>query len=40
MIITPGAMTLADWREIYEGAGAELSRDAWDAIDASAAAVA
>ena len=40
MIITPGAMTLADWREIYEGAGAELSGDAWDAIDASAAAVA
>ncbi|MGQ3100839.1 MAG: histidine ammonia-lyase [Sphingopyxis solisilvae] len=40
MIITPGAMTLADWREIYEGASAELSADAWDAIDASAAAVA
>ncbi|MDR7060987.1 MULTISPECIES: histidine ammonia-lyase [unclassified Sphingopyxis] len=40
MIITPGAMTLADWREIYEGASAELSADAWSAIDASAAAVA
>ncbi|MGH6697002.1 histidine ammonia-lyase [Sphingopyxis sp.] len=40
MIITPGAMTLADWREIHEGAGAELSADAWAAIDASAAAVA
>lgn len=40
MIITPGAMTLADWRDIYEGASAELSDDAWDAIDASAAAVA
>ncbi|HEY0594217.1 histidine ammonia-lyase [Sphingopyxis sp.] len=40
MIITPGAMTLADWREIYEGASAELSADAWEAIDASAAAVA
>lgn len=40
MIITPGAMTLADWREIYEGASAELSAGAWDAIDASAAAVA
>ncbi|MEQ8312145.1 MAG: histidine ammonia-lyase [Sphingopyxis sp.] len=40
MIITPGAMTLADWREIYEGASAELSEDAWVAIDASAAAVA
>ena len=40
MIITPGAMTLADWREIYEGASAELSADSWNAIDASAAAVA
>jgi len=40
MIITPGAMTLADWRAIYEGASAKLSADAWDAIDASAAAVA
>ncbi|HET6524866.1 histidine ammonia-lyase [Sphingopyxis sp.] len=40
MIIEPGHMTLADWREIYEGASAELSADAWDAIDASAAAVA
>ena len=40
MIITPGAMTLADWREIYEGASAELSDAAWAAIDASAAAVA
>ena len=40
MIITPGAMTLADWRAIYEGASATLSADAWTAIDASAAAVA
>lgn len=40
MIIKPGAMTLADWRAIYEGASAKLSADAWDAIDASAAAVA
>ena len=40
MIIEPGHMTLADWREIYEGASAELSANAWDAIDASAAAVA
>lgn len=40
MIIKPGAMTLADWREIYEGASAELSVGAWEAIDASAAAVA
>ena len=38
--ITPGTMALADWREIYEGASAELSDGAWDAIDASAAAVA
>jgi histidine ammonia-lyase len=40
MIITPGAMRLADWRAIYEGANATLSADAWNAIDASAAAVA
>ncbi len=40
MIIKHGAMTLADWRAIYEGASAKLSADAWDAIDASAAAVA
>jgi histidine ammonia-lyase len=40
MIIEPGHISLADWREIYEGASAELSADAWDAIDASAAAVA
>ena len=40
MIISPGAMTLADWREIYEGADAGLSAQAWTAIDASAAAVA
>ena len=40
MIITPGAMTLADWRAIYEGASAALNAEAWDAIDASAAAVA
>ncbi|HWW58169.1 MAG TPA: histidine ammonia-lyase [Sphingopyxis sp.] len=40
MIIEPGHMTLADWREIHEGASAELSAGAWDAIDASAAAVA
>lgn len=39
MIIEPGHISLADWREIYEGASAELSADAWDAIDASAAAV-
>ncbi|MCW5646732.1 MAG: aromatic amino acid lyase, partial [Sphingopyxis sp.] len=38
--ITPGAMTLTDWRAIYEGAGAALDAAAWDAIDASAAAVA
>lgn len=38
--ITPGAMTLADWNAIYEGAGAALSADSWDAIDRSAAAVA
>ena len=40
MIITPGAMTLADWRAIYEGASAALTAEAWDAIDGSAAAVA
>ena len=40
MIIEPGHISLADWREIYEGASAELSDGAWDAIDASAAAVA
>ncbi|MBW8297391.1 histidine ammonia-lyase [Sphingopyxis sp.] len=40
MIINPGAMTLADWRAIYEGASATLNADAWNAIDASAAAVA
>ena len=38
--ITPGAMTLTDWRAIYEGASAALGAGAWDAIDASAAAVA
>ncbi|WP_422062046.1 histidine ammonia-lyase [Sphingopyxis sp.] len=40
VIITPGAMSLADWRAIHEGASAALDADAWDAIDASAAAVA
>lgn len=40
MIITPGAMTLADWRAIYEGAAATLDDGAWTAIDAGAAAVA
>jgi histidine ammonia-lyase len=40
MIINPGAMTLADWRAIYEGASATLNTEAWKAIDASAAAVA
>jgi len=40
MIINPGAMRLADWRAIYEGASAALHSDAWAAIDASAAAVA
>ena len=40
MIINPGAMTLADWRAIYEGASATLNAEAWKAIDASAAAVA
>ncbi|WP_447752715.1 histidine ammonia-lyase [Sphingopyxis fribergensis] len=40
MIIEPGHISLADWREIYEGANAELSAGAWAAIDASAAAVA
>jgi len=38
--ITPGAMTLTDWRAIYEGSGAALDAAAWGAIDASAAAVA
>ena len=38
--ITPGEMTLTDWRAIYEGAAAALDAAAWDAIDASAAAVA
>lgn len=38
--IIPGAMTLTDWRAIYDGAGAALDAAAWDAIDASAAAVA
>jgi len=37
--INPGAMTLADWNAVYEGAGAALDASAWDAIDASAAAV-
>ena len=36
MIINPGAMTLADWRAIYEGASATLNAEAWHAIDASA----
>ena len=40
IVITPGGMTLADWRAIYEGAAARLTAPAWDAIDASAAAVA
>src|SRR3546814_6817637 len=40
MIITPGAMTLGDWRAIYEGESAALDAGAWNAIDASAAAVA
>ena len=38
--ITPGAMSFADWRAIYEGASAALTVGAWDAIDASAATVA
>ena len=38
--ITPGAMSLADWREIYEGASAAIDAGAWNAIDASTAAVA
>jgi len=40
IMITPGAMALTDWRAIYEGASAALDARAWDAIDASAAAVA
>ncbi|ATE65436.1 histidine ammonia-lyase [Rhizorhabdus dicambivorans] len=40
MIIKPGATTLADWNAIYEGADVALDAGAWDAIDASAAAVA
>ena len=38
--ITPGATPLADWRSIYEGASVALDAGAWNAIDASAAAVA
>jgi histidine ammonia-lyase len=38
--ITPGAMTLADWNAIYEGASTALDAGAWKAIDRSAAAVA
>ena len=40
VIITPGAMSLADWRAIYEGASAALDAAAWTAIDTSTAAVA
>ena len=40
VIITPGATTLADWCAIYEGASVALDAAAWQAIDASAAAVA
>ena len=29
--ITPGAMTLADWRRVYDGASATLNTDAWAA---------
>jgi histidine ammonia-lyase len=40
IVITCGATPLAAWRAIYEGANASLDASAWDAIDASAAAVA
>ena len=38
--IAPGTTTLGGWRAIYEGATPSLATDAWQAIDAGAAAVA
>ena len=38
--ITPGTTTLGQWFAIYEGTSVALDAGAWDAIDASAAAVA
>lgn len=40
MKLSPGAMTLAQWREIYDGAGVELDEAAIPAIQAGADAVA
>ena len=38
--LSPGHTTLADWRAIYRGAGAEMDGSCWPRVEASAAAVA
>jgi histidine ammonia-lyase len=38
--LRPGAASLADWRDIYRGAGAALDPSCWPGVEASAAAVA
>ena len=40
MILIPGAVTLAEWRQIYRGAGMTLDRSCGPAVAASAAALA
>ena len=39
LVLTPGAVPLADWKAIYRGATPRLADDAWPVIAASAAAV-
>jgi histidine ammonia-lyase len=39
LVLTPGAVPLADWKAIYRGATARLADDAWPVIAQSAAAV-
>ena len=40
MILTPGAVTLTTWRDIYRGADASLDPACWPAVERSAATVA
>jgi histidine ammonia-lyase len=39
VVLTPGAVALADLREVWAGASVALADDAWTAIDSAAAAV-
>ncbi len=40
VVLSPGAVPLAEWRKIYRGAAASLAPDAYEAIETSARAVA